>query len=129
LGCSHCLPINHESDEIKKLFAWVGETVHEVLDEPHFIVSIGQCGFCQTHHVHAMAEKIDWATGNDPQQRVRFAITSTEAQKLELANFDHIQSVVEKLASQAGYFESYWPSTGDPILRWESGKLHFMPHD
>jgi hypothetical protein len=123
------LPINHETDEIRKLFGWVGESVRQLLDESHFFVSIRQCGFCQTYHVHAMAEKIDWATGNDPQQRVRFAITSAEAQELELVSVDRIQSVVERLASKSGYFESYWSSTGDPVVRWVSGELRLMPHD
>jgi hypothetical protein len=129
-GCV-CLPANDTVDEMTYFFSWNGGSSRQLVDGSHLIVSIRQCAYCRTDHVHAMAEKVDWVGGNDAQQRIRFMIYASETLELERTRDrgENIESEVQKLASQRGYFEAYWPSSGDPVIRCATGPFVFMPHD
>jgi len=109
-----------------------GPAVAELIDDLHLIVRLARCR-CGRPYVSVFTERIDWASGDDPQRWEFFPLEEEEAARL-LAR-----------AAEGGVDEAYllefgaglrrrllvrdWPGgAGEPVLGWREGPLTIAAH-
>ena len=121
-GCPSCFPA--EPTAMPAL-----EHEASLVDEVHFLVSLGRCAACGQRFVSVFCERIDWVGGEDPQTRSVLPITGEEADRLLADGAALDRGYLEALGRDRDYLLSWWPSDGARDVRVHRGGPVIVPHD
>ena len=88
-------------------------TLTTYLDESHHMRKLLRCNTCGQLYFYAFTEEIDWAQGNDPQQRVYIPVRSiAEARRINRLPASGLSSLIPRLQVD-------WPAdAAAPRARW-----------
>ena len=124
-GCSECWPQEAEPAH-KGLPALKIETY--LVDESHYIVTTRHCPRCSQKFLTVITETVDFAGGEDPQQRIVMPITPKENELLQR----NAQAISEALLESIGVGRRSLvydhPSDRPALIHWGSG-IHVRVHD
>jgi hypothetical protein len=123
-GCQHCWPTSPDAAR-RALDALVWEA--DLIDESHFIVTIGACPACSQRFVSVFTETIDWTDGEDPQSRIVMPITESEEAAL-MARSPVTETDLNTLGPGRQSLRHDWPKGMPPRSFWTTG-IWVGPHD
>lgn len=99
------------------------KSVHSLIDESHFIVSIVRCEACHQQFVSIFTEFVDWVDGDDPQYRDVVPITDDEATDLVRQGAAVDLHILEALGAGRRRLVMSYPKGGARRVFWATGGL------
>jgi hypothetical protein len=124
-GCARCWPPSAEAAAAAR-----GELAvqAEIVDEPHFRVTIRACRACSQRFVSVFTEMIDWSGGDDPQYATLLPITESEAADLVGRRGTLSEAALNALGSGRRSLYRDSPKGKPPRVAWGAG-IRIGPHD
>lgn len=124
-GCERCWPASAEkAQEARGALAVEAELV----DEPHFRVTVRACRGCAQRFVSIFTEMIDWSGGDDSQCWTLMPITQAEASDLVGRGDSLTEASLRSLGPGRRSLIHDFPTGKPPRTGWRTG-LDIGPHD
>ncbi len=128
-GCESCWPTS--ADEAHKAISTIS-FCGSLVDESHFMVSLGCCPKCDQMFVKVFTETIDWKDGEDPQHRTCMPITKAEFEILstfkDAGDSAVLHRTLEALAPDRPSLNVDWPKGQPQTRHWGTG-IFILPYD
>lgn len=100
----------------------------ELVGESHLVVALRRC-VCGQRFLTIFAERVDWATGEDPQERLVVPISAAEGDALVADGEALDLDAIAALGADRDHLWVDWPSGGVPKPQWLRAPITIPPHD
>ncbi len=127
VGCALC-----NGDDAMAVSTWCldqgGLAIQAFLvDESHLVVALRRCRMCSQPFVSVMTEVVDWAGGNDAQDREVVPVTEAEAVVLTDPRGRPDLDYIGSLGEGRRRLSVSWPTGAEKWTGWSLGGFTIQP--